>query len=42
MNRKALGDALDRCIGELDAMLKALDADEALALEALLRKGWRG
>ena len=42
MNRKALGDALDRCIGELDGMLKALDAEDGLALEALLRKGWRG
>jgi prephenate dehydrogenase len=41
MNRKPLADALDRCIGELDAMLKALDADDATALEALLRKGWR-
>ena len=42
MNRKALGDALDRCIGELDGMLKALDAEDTTALEALLRKGWRG
>jgi prephenate dehydrogenase len=41
MNRKALGDSLDRCIGELDAMLKALDAEDDAALEALLRKGWR-
>lgn len=41
MNRKPLGDALDRCIGELDAMLKALDAGDVSALEALLRKGWR-
>jgi prephenate dehydrogenase len=41
MNRKALGDALDRCIGELDGMLKALDAEDGVALEALLRKGWR-
>jgi prephenate dehydrogenase len=42
MNRKALGDALDRCIGELDGMLKALDAEDGAALEALLRRGWRG
>lgn len=42
LNRKALGDALDVCIGELDAMLKALDAGEPAALEALLRKGYRG
>ena len=41
MNRKALGDSLDRCISELDAMLKALDAGDEAALEALLRKGWR-
>ena len=42
MNRKPLGDALDRCIGELDAMLKALDAEDGAMLEALFRKGWRG
>ena len=41
-NRKPLADALDRCIGELDAMLKALDTGDEVALEALLRKGWRG
>jgi prephenate dehydrogenase len=41
MNRKPLGDALDRCISELDAMLKALDSGDAAALEALFRKGWR-
>ena len=40
-NRKALGDALDLCIGELDAMLKALDRGEGEALEVLLRKGYR-
>ncbi len=42
MNQKPLADALDRYIGELDALLKALDAGDATALEVLLRKGWRG
>lgn len=41
-NRKALGDALDQCLGELDAMLKALDQGEAAELEALLARGYRG
>lgn len=41
-NRKALSDALDLCLTELDAMLKALDSGDAATLEGLLRKGYRG
>jgi prephenate dehydrogenase len=41
LNRKAIADALDLCIGELDAMLKALDSGDSEALGALLKKGHR-
>ena len=41
-NREALGDALGLCLGELEAMRKALDRGDAEALDALLRKGYRG